>query len=67
VQDGWCGHPRRARLSAVRSLFLDEHPNKEFAFVHCSSPSNEADLVANVGTRIGLCRLNWRSLRCVTL
>jgi hypothetical protein len=45
AQDGWCGHPRRARLSVVRSLFWMR------TFVLCSSLTNEADLVVDVGTQ----------------
>ena len=32
----------------MRSLFIDEHPSKKFAFVLCSSPPYEADLVTAV-------------------
>jgi hypothetical protein len=61
AQDGWCGHPRRARLSAVRSLFWMSTQAKNLHLF--SVLARQMRLICGWcrNPRIGLCRLSWRS------
>ena len=50
AHEAWCGHPRRARLSAVRIFVLDDNPSKYFTLVFSPRTSDNVRVEAPKGS-----------------